>query len=871
MTPHEYSGLSGYRSSIRGSIPLARRAREDGLCMPKGTYLSPYPRLLPDSLHTKRYLHLQKYFLLPIAFSETVPVGLAPCGGVLVFLTYPACGLARFSRVPWISQVVYNANSLTKMVEKKKGLQNRLNYYQNKFDRNSDKRPTTKTGLWGLWGKHVDAIDYYTDEIEKLCKEEASERQMVVEDPKAIMPAAFISFRTRWGAAVCAQTQQSSNPTTWLTEWAPEPRDVYWANLAIPFFELTIRRLIMAVSTFFLTFFFMIPIALVQSLANIDGIEKVMPFLKPIIEKQVFVNRLAPLEQTLTVVNPILTDILKRWKVVKSVIQGFLPGIALKIFLILLPTILMTMSKIEGYTSLSLLERRSAGKYYLFILVNVFLGSIITGTAFQQLHNFIHQAANEIPKTIGVSIPMKATFFITYIMVDGWAGIAGEILRLVPLVMFHLKNQLLVKTVQDREHAMDPGSLDFSSSEPRIQLYFLLGFVYSVVTPILLPFIVIFFGFSYLVFRHQVCYISHIVYYICLKLILYELGVLRNLIICGMWIMWSGVIKGIDSDLAILVEGELRDEESRKVYEALNGSIREAVIPLEWTIGSFRLAMAPGREKETNATKKLITVESLAELSDQFQQLVTTFSARALHPSPQPTPLGAMTKLPLIFESTDTKSVKSTARNGSGFERGSGDRYSFGNVDDVGFIVHLGGRRGVPPWERHRALTKQTHDLHLKVPEFYGKLDADTFIDWLDKDEKIFIYKRYGDPKQVAIVESRFFGYALMWWNNVQQYRRSQGYLIITEWSKKRRDMIERFIPMNCDEIIFWKLQSLMMGLSTIDDYTDQFYFLEFRARLRGTEQQRVSRHKKCNCLAFAKKVGLVVDVMRENVIATVL
>ncbi|KAK9137168.1 hypothetical protein Sjap_007762 [Stephania japonica] len=334
-------------------------------------------------------------------------------------------------------QVVRNANALATLVEKKKGLKNRLNYYQNKYDRNPNKKPTTKKGFLGLWGETVDAIDYYTLEIEILSKEEATERERVLNDPNAIVPAAFVSFKSRWAAAVCAQTQQSSNPTTWLTEWAPEPRD---------------------------------------SIANIEGIEKVFPFLKVLVEN----------------------------KVTKSVVQGFLPGIALKIFLILLPTILMTMSKIEGYTSLSSLERRSAGKYHLFIIVNVFLGSVVTGTAFEQLKKFIHQSATDIPKTIGVSIPMKATFFITYIMVDGWAGIAGEILRLIPLIIFHLKNAFLVKTEKDREQAMDPGHLDFASSEPRIQLYFLLGLVYSVVTPILLPFIIVFFGFAYLVFRHQI-------------------------------------------------------------------------------------------------------------------------------------------------------------------------------------------------------------------------------------------------------------------------------------------------------------------------------------------------------------------------------
>ncbi|XWS15539.1 hypothetical protein CRYUN_Cryun34aG0008700 [Craigia yunnanensis] len=253
-------------------------------------------------------------------------------------------------------QVVYNANKLSKLVKKKKSKQNWLDYYQLKYSRNNAKRPFMKTGFLGLWGEKVDAIDYHISEIEKLSKEIAEERERVKKDPKSIMPAAFVSFKSRWGAAVCAQTQQSRNPTLWLTEWAPEPRDVYWQNLAIPYVSLAVRRLIMAVAFFFLTFFFMIPIASVQALASIEGLEKAAPFLKPLIEI----------------------------KFIKSVIQGFLPGIVLKLFLIFLPKILMIMSKFEGFTSLSSLERRSATRYYLFNLVNVFLGSIIAGSALEQ-------------------------------------------------------------------------------------------------------------------------------------------------------------------------------------------------------------------------------------------------------------------------------------------------------------------------------------------------------------------------------------------------------------------------------------------------------------------------------------------------------
>ncbi|KAK8341557.1 hypothetical protein V6Z12_A08G174700 [Gossypium hirsutum] len=181
-------------------------------------------------------------------------------------------------------QAVYNANKFAKLVRKRDRLQNWLDYNQLKFERHSEKRPTKKTGFLGLWGKRVDSIDFYKQQIKEFDKNMALERQKVLKDTKSILPVAFVSFKSRWGAAVCAQTQQSKNPTLWLTNWAPEPRDIYWQNLAIPFLSLTIRKLIISLSVFALVFFYMIPITFVQSLANLEGLERVAPFLRPVIE-----------------------------------------------------------------------------------------------------------------------------------------------------------------------------------------------------------------------------------------------------------------------------------------------------------------------------------------------------------------------------------------------------------------------------------------------------------------------------------------------------------------------------------------------------------------------------------------------------------
>lgn len=111
--------------------------------------------------------------------------------------------------------------------------------------------------------------------------------------------------------------------------------------------------------------------------------------------------------------------------------------------------------------------------------------------------------------TLASSIPQNASFFITYIMVDGWSGPAGELLRLKPLVKYHLKNALFCRTERDRLEAASPGTLALDQTLPQLLLYFLMGLVYSVITPVILPFIIIFLAFAFVVYRNQVSRSSH--------------------------------------------------------------------------------------------------------------------------------------------------------------------------------------------------------------------------------------------------------------------------------------------------------------------------------------------------------------------------
>ncbi|KAK9689839.1 hypothetical protein RND81_09G085100 [Saponaria officinalis] len=80
-------------------------------------------------------------------------------------------------------------------------------------------------------------------------------------------------------------------------------------------------------------------------------------------------------------------------KFVKSFLQGFLPR------LYVLPTIMMLMSKIEGYVAWSKLERRAADKYYYFMLVYVFTVNHVTGVSvyvIMYLNDFWRTALNKV-------------------------------------------------------------------------------------------------------------------------------------------------------------------------------------------------------------------------------------------------------------------------------------------------------------------------------------------------------------------------------------------------------------------------------------------------------------------------------------------
>lgn len=120
------------------------------------------------------------------------------------------------------------------------------------------------------------------------------------------------------------------------------------------------------------------------------------------------------------------------------------------------------------------------------------------------LFRSVHIRSCRIPKAFGVSIPRKATFFMTYIMIDGWTSIAAEVMRLWPLLWYHITSALFVRTDKERVKVIPATPADYFIVLPRLSLYILLGLVYAVISPLILPFLCVFFAFGFLIYRNQV-------------------------------------------------------------------------------------------------------------------------------------------------------------------------------------------------------------------------------------------------------------------------------------------------------------------------------------------------------------------------------
>ncbi|KAA3466474.1 CSC1-like protein RXW8 isoform X1 [Gossypium australe] len=285
-------------------------------------------------------------------------------------------------------------------------------------------------------------------------------------------PAAFVFFRTRYAAIVAAQVLQSSNPMLWVTQLAPEPNDVYWSNLSIPYKQVWLRKIATLLGAIVFMFVFLAPVTFVQGLTQLDQLRQTFPFLKGIL-KQKFMNQL---------------------------VTGYLPSVILMLFMYAVPPTMMLFSTIEGNVSHSERKKSAGIKVLYFTIWNVFFVNVLSGSIIRQLSVF--SSVRDIPTQLAKAVPTQATFFTTYVLTSGWASLSCEVIQLFPLLCNGFRRFILRRQEEPcSNHAL---TFPHHTEIPRLLLFGLLGFTCSIMAPLILPFLLVYFFLAFLVYRNQI-------------------------------------------------------------------------------------------------------------------------------------------------------------------------------------------------------------------------------------------------------------------------------------------------------------------------------------------------------------------------------
>ncbi|KAL1288910.1 CSC1-like protein ERD4 isoform X3 [Arachis ipaensis] len=333
-------------------------------------------------------------------------------------------------------------------------------------------RPTIKTGLLGLCGSKVDSIEYYNDRInETVTKLEAEQK---ITQSKKQQNAALVFFTSRVVAASAAQSLHAQMVDTWSVSPAAEPRQLIWHNLTIKYFERELRKYLVHAIVALTIVFYMVPISFISAFTTLQNLVELAPFIEPVV----------------------------RIKALRTVLEAYLPQLALIIFFYLLPKLLLYLSKLEGIPTQSQAVRAASGKYFYFPVVNVFLGVTLGGTLYRTF-KLIEDNPKSLLSWLVMSLPDNATFFLTYLSLKFFVGYGLELSRLVPLILYHFKRKYICKTEAECKEAWAPGDLGYETRVSEDMLIVIIVFCYSVIAPLIIPFGVLYFGLGWLILRNQ--------------------------------------------------------------------------------------------------------------------------------------------------------------------------------------------------------------------------------------------------------------------------------------------------------------------------------------------------------------------------------
>ncbi|XP_038986478.1 uncharacterized protein LOC120111977 [Phoenix dactylifera] len=132
--------------------------------------------------------------------------------------------------------------------------------------------------------------------------------------------------------------------------------------------------------------------------------------------------------------------------------------------------------------------------------------------------------------------------------------------------------------------------------------------------------------------------------------------------------------------------------------------------------------------------------------------------------------------------------------------------------------------------------------IKMKIPIFQGKNDPELYLEWERKVEHVFDCHNYSNEKKVKLAAVEFTDYASIWWDQLMISRRRIGERPIRSWEDMKLVMRKRFVPSHYYRDLHRKLQGLVQGSMSVEDYYKEMEMAMIKANIEEDREATMAR-----------------------------
>ena len=266
-----------------------------------------------------------------------------------------------------------------------------------------------------------------------------------------------------------------------LVKPAPNPHDILWFNVHVPFSKYEIRHNIADLLIFLGVIFWAAIVAGITTISNLDNVANNWKWLSE--------NRS------------------KTWY---QVLNDYVPFILILALMAILPLVFdMTARYYERLKCESEIQKSIMNRYFYFQLANVYV-AIAAGSVSYGIDEIISKPYNII-NILGNTLPSVSLYFASLLIVWTFVQLPFE---LIGWRIFYFGPSIIgcynKKMMTRREWRMGIVSdfpILYGWIYPNQVFVMMIMMAYSCIAPLLVPFCLIFYGFSYMMYKYQLLYI----------------------------------------------------------------------------------------------------------------------------------------------------------------------------------------------------------------------------------------------------------------------------------------------------------------------------------------------------------------------------